>query len=118
MQSRVKRFVDVDAWSYFFLETPNYDEAVCAKYLKDPLHLEALKRLPAALQGVGDFTSCNIEAAIQAVTDELEIQHGKLNQAIRVTVTGTNVGAGIFETLELIGKERVIKRLEARTANR
>lgn len=111
MQSRVKRFVDVATWSYFFLDMPVYDEAACLKYFKDENHRQALRNLPAALEGVADFTAENVESAIKSVTDPLGIQHGKLNQAVRAAVTGTNIGAGIFETLELIGKERTLKRL-------
>ncbi|HPY89934.1 MAG TPA: hypothetical protein PLT23_04345, partial [Lentisphaeria bacterium] len=38
---------------------------------------------------------------------------GKLNQPLRAAVTGSGIGAGIFETLEVIGKERTLARLKA-----
>ena len=112
MQSRVKRFVDVETWSYFFLDMPVYDEAAIAKYFKDANFREALRRLPEAIQNVASFTAAEIEAAIGCVTDTLDIPHGKLNQTVRAAVTGTNIGAGIYETIELIGRDKTLARLE------
>jgi glutamyl/glutaminyl-tRNA synthetase len=47
-------------------------------------------------------------------TDEIEYEDGfgKLAQPIRVAIIGKSASAGIFETLELLGKEKTLKRLE------
>ena len=112
MQSRLKKFADVEQWKYFFVETPDYDEKNLAKQFKDDSVKAALKELESALAGC-DFTAAAIEAAIHATTEKLGMGQGKLNQPLRAAVTGVGVGAGIYETLELLGKELSMARLDA-----
>ncbi len=111
MQSRVKRFVDIAQWEYFFVDEPSYDEKVCEKLLKDENHRKALASLPDKLAALADFTAASVEKIVEETAAQFEIPHGKLNQPLRAAVTGTNIGAGIFETIELIGKDRTIARL-------
>ncbi len=112
LQSRVKRFVDVKQWEYFFVEVPTYDEKLCAKQLKDPQVISALAQLPDTFAALPEFTALAIENAIHATTDTVGLGQGKLNQPLRAAVTGIGIGAGIFETLELLGRERTILRLK------
>ena len=46
-----------------------------------------------------------------AAAEEAGLAHGKLNQPLRAAVTGTGIGAGIYETVELLGKEKTLRRL-------
>ncbi|MBO7533908.1 MAG: hypothetical protein J6T46_07955, partial [Victivallales bacterium] len=112
MQSRLKKFADVEQWKYFFVETPDYDEKNLAKQFKDDSVKAALKELEGALAGC-DFTAAAIEAAIHATTERLGMGQGKLNQPLRAAVTGVGIGAGIYETLELLGKDLSMARLDA-----
>ncbi|MBR4125284.1 MAG: glutamate--tRNA ligase [Victivallales bacterium] len=113
MQSRVKRLVDVAQWEYFFTEYPTWDPAVCEKLLgKNPAAKTALATLPATFAALPEWTAPAIEQAVEQAAEQAGIPHGKLNQPLRAAVTGTNIGAGIFETIELIGRERTIKRLQ------
>ena len=113
MQSRVKRLVDVAQWEYFFTEYPTWDSAVCEKLLgKNPAAKSALATLVEPFAELPEWTASAIEQAVERAAESAGIPHGKLNQPLRAAVTGTNIGAGIFETLELIGRERTIKRLE------
>ena len=112
MQSRLKKFADVEQWKYFFVETPDYDEKNLAKQFKDDSVKAALKELEGVLADC-DFTAAAIEAAIHATTEKLGLGQGKLNQPLRAAVTGVGVGAGIYETLELLGKDLSMKRLDA-----
>lgn len=112
MQSRVKRLVDVEQWEYFFTDIPAYDEKLCAKQFKDPAVCQALRQLPEQLAALPAFTATTIENAIHASTETAGLTQGKLNQPIRAAVTGSAIGAGIYETLELIGRDRTIRRLQ------
>ena len=118
MQSRCKRLVDVAQWDYFFTDLPVWDEKVCEKLLKDANAIAALKSLPTAFRALAAFDAASIEGAVAAAAEAGGIAHGKLNQPLRAAVTGTNIGAGVFETLEIIGLERVCRRIEAATAGR
>ena len=111
MHSRVKVFADIAQWSYFFLDLPIYDEKACAKQFKDEATLTALAALPAALENIADWNVANLEAAVNALAENSGLGHGKLNQPLRVATTGTAIGAGIFETLEIIGRDKTLNRL-------
>ena len=52
------------------------------------------------------------EAAVAAVTTGCGIEPGRLNQPIRVAITGCTVGAGVYETLSVLGRETALRRLD------
>jgi glutamyl-tRNA synthetase len=111
MQSRTKVLTDVETWDYFFVDIPEYDEKAVRKFLAKPGVPDALQSLSDAL-GTVDFSDCGaIEAAVAAVTEAAGIAPGKLNQPIRVAVTGCTVGAGVYETMALLGRDRTLARL-------
>ena len=114
MQIRTKTFADIAGWGFFFTDIPAYDEKACAKLLQEKSVQDALAMLAAEFATLpGDeFTAAAVEAVIHGITVACAIQQGKLNQPLRVAVTGTTVGAGIYETLELLGKGRTLARLE------
>ncbi len=112
MHSRVKVFADIEQWVYFFNDIPEYDEKVCAKQFKDPAALTALKGLPDKFAALDKFDAASIETAVAAAAEEAGLGHGKLNQPLRAAVTGTGIGAGIYETLEILGREKAVRRLQ------
>ena len=117
MQSRVKRLVDVAQWSYFFIDIPRYDEKACQKQFKDENARQALRLLPPLLERLDTFTAPAIEQAMLQATEQVGLKAGKLNQPARVAVTGIDIGAGIYETMELLGKDKVLARLRHASAN-
>ncbi len=112
LQSRVKRFVEVEQWEYFFVDLPAYDEALCAKQFKNPQVIAALAHLPEAFAALPEFTAALIESAIHQSTNKVGLESGKLNQPLRAAVTGIATGAGIYETLELLGREKSVRRVK------
>ncbi len=58
------------------------------------------------------FTQENIEKASRALIEELKIESADLIHPLRVAVTGKAVSAGVFEVLALLGKDKVVTRLE------
>jgi glutamyl-tRNA synthetase len=83
----------------------------------DPAQLDGAAAVLApareALQAVEPFTAEAIEAALRALAERLELSPRKAFQPIRVAVTGSTVSPGLFESLELLGKERSLARLDA-----
>jgi len=68
----------------------------------------------AALEGVRDWTTEAIEAALKAaLLDDLELKPRKAFGPVRVAVTGGLVSPPLFESLELLGAERSLARLRA-----
>ena len=64
---------------------------------------------------VTPFDPPSLEAALRTVAEERGIKAGVLIHAARVAVTGQAVSPGIFEVLELVGRERVLERLAGKT---
>ena len=113
MQIRAKTFADVEGWGFFFTDIPVYDEKACEKLLRDKPVQAALEMFVGDVEKLpaDELRAATVEAIIQGITAACGIQQGKLNQPLRVAVTGTTVGAGIYETVEVLGKARTLARL-------
>ncbi|OPZ23617.1 MAG: Glutamate--tRNA ligase [Lentisphaerae bacterium ADurb.BinA184] len=111
MQSRAKRYADVEGWAYFFGELPEYEAAACAKFLAAAPVRAALGALADRLDAMPELTDAGVEAAVREVAAAHGFAEGKLNQPIRVATTGCTIGAGIYETLVILGRSRSVKRL-------
>ena len=97
----------------FAFEPPVEDERAWSKVMKP----EAAPRLEAVLDAIRDlepdaFDAAALERVLEPLVAELGVKARDLYQPIRVAITGTTVSPGIFETLELVGKERACERLE------
>ena len=68
--------------------------------------LAALSALPAA-----DWTPAKLDPVLREAAKAAGMGFGKLAQPLRAAVTGTNVSAGIFEVLELLGREVTLARI-------
>ena len=111
MQTRTKLFPDVAKWEFFFVDEPEMDEKASRKFLGREGVPEALADLATRLADLADFATAAIEAAIHATTEAHGIGQGKLNQPLRIAITGTTMGAGVYETAAVLGRERVLARL-------
>jgi glutamyl-tRNA synthetase len=75
--------------------------------------------LPAAVEALRDaepFDAEHVESALRALADRLGKKPGEAFQPIRIAVTGSKVSPGLFESIELLGREETLERLEAAAA--
>ena len=81
----------------------------------DPALLDGGAQIVAAardeLARVDPFSAQRIENALRTLAERLELSPRKAFQPIRVAVTGAKVSPGLFESLELLGKEESLRRL-------
>lgn len=110
MQTRTHLFLYAEGWSYFFRDDIDYDAKAVRKYVQKEGRPEALASLRTLLAEC-EFTVEAVERALRQAEAGAGLGEGKLNQAVRVAVTGTAVGAGVYETIALLGRERVLRRL-------
>lgn len=105
-----------DAWDLLkFLDDASFvlDEKSAAKELRTDA-VPVLDAALAALEGVGVWTTEGIEAALKAaLLENLELKPRKAFGPIRVAVTGASVSPPLFESMELLGRDRSIGRLRA-----
>jgi glutamyl-tRNA synthetase len=76
-------------------------------------HGQVLEKAEQALAGVEPFNAEAIEQALRRVADELELRPREAFQPIRVALTGSRVSPGLFESLELLGRDRALERISA-----
>jgi glutamyl-tRNA synthetase len=65
------------------------------------------------LERVDPFAAPEIESALRALAERLELSPRKAFAPIRVAVTGSKISPGLFESLELLGKDETLRRLSA-----
>lgn len=113
LQSRTKTMTDVLQWKYFFSDEFEKDEKAFDKFVRKPEVTNAFRVLSNKLANLetANFTAIKIENLIRETEKECGIQEGKLNQPLRIALTGIATGAGIYETIELLGKDKTIRRL-------
>jgi glutamyl-tRNA synthetase len=111
-QERAKTFKEMAEGSRFFFEEPKgYDPQAAAKNLT-PDVLPALMILREKLVALPDWTSPALHDALNGTAEGLGLKLGKLAQPLRVAVSGGGVSPPIDATLELLGRETSLKRLD------
>jgi len=71
-----------------------------------------LKKAVEKIEALSSFGENKLEETLRNMIDELKIKSGNVFMTLRVAITGTKVSPGLFETIRVLGKERVIKRLK------
>jgi glutamyl-tRNA synthetase len=115
-QTRLTVLSDITAnVDFLFLDEPVEDEASWTKAMKgDPAALLTTAR--ARLEGA-DWTSPeSLKEAVLAAGEEHGLKLGKAQAPVRVAVTGRTVGLPLFESLEILGKDRTLARIDAALA--
>ncbi|MBS4726947.1 glutamate--tRNA ligase [Mycobacterium sp. SM1] len=105
-----------DAWPLLkFFNDEHYaiDPEAAAKELGSDA-IPVLDAAVAALEGVADWTAAGVEAALKAaLLERLGLKPRRAFGPIRVAVTGASVSPPLFESLELLGRARSLRRLRA-----
>jgi glutamyl-tRNA synthetase len=118
IQERIKLLKDVStAADFFFLdELPPYDSAELIPQKGDaPMALAVLERARDVLSTV-EFKHDALDQALRAAAQDLKIKPGQMFQPIRVAVCGRKNAPPLFETLEVLGRETTLKRINAALA--
>jgi len=96
----------------YFSDDFDFDaKALTKNLLKDKRLRYFLPDLALALERLESFSAPSIEKVIRAYAEEQEVSAGLLINAARTAVSGTSVGPGLFEMLEVIGRDSVVRRL-------
>jgi glutamyl-tRNA synthetase len=96
----------------FIMDEVLLDEKAKAKHLT-PDVVPLLTELSGRLKSLPSFTHAEIEKVFDSLVAEKGIKLGKIAQPVRVALTGGTVSPGIYEVIEVMGKEKTIRRIEA-----
>lgn len=114
LQPRVKRLTDfIDQAQPFFLDQVQYEPAAVKKHLKADGLDGYIAALASALAATTPFDELHIETTVRDTATQQGIKVGTLIHATRVAMMGRAVSPGLFEVLEILGRDRALKRLKA-----
>jgi glutamyl/glutaminyl-tRNA synthetase len=117
MKAGFRLLREVDEVSRFFYAPDDqlaFDADAVEKNLKknDGAGLSALRDVRGVLAAVTSWTAASCEGAVKGYCDQKGLGLGKVAQPIRVAISGTTVSPPIFESLEFLGKERTLARID------
>jgi glutamyl-tRNA synthetase len=96
---------------YYLAEDIAYDLKAKEKFLNEN-SLASLVELKEALKTLDNFIAPEIERVFMSIVEKQKTKLGKIAQPVRVAITGRTESPGIFEVLEIVGKEKTLRRLE------
>jgi len=95
---------------FYYVDDFSYEEKAAKLFFK-PGVLDMLKLLTKQLEQTEDFSEKNLETVFKSFIETTGLKFGKIAQPLRSALTGKTVSPGIFEVLEVLGKDRTISRL-------
>jgi glutamyl-tRNA synthetase len=96
----------------FIFDGPQDDRAAFERTIGADGGVESLEAARDALARAEPFTVKTIEAALRGVVEERGVTPGKVFQPVRVALAGGTVSPGIFETVELLGRDETLARID------
>ncbi len=117
IKKRLKLLSDINkVGRYFFLEDFEYDKHALSKHLNDAT-FTLIKNFLGEMQNIEPFRAQSIEQTLRDFAAVNNMKTKEIIHPLRVFVTGREGGPGLFETLELVGKERCIERIQRILSN-
>jgi glutamyl-tRNA synthetase len=112
LKARSRTLVEMaESGRFYFEEDIGYEPKADGKFLK-PEILQLLSEIKARLHDADDFTQKGLEETFVHFLDEKQIKLGSIAQPLRVALTGKSASPGLFEVMEILGKETVLERIE------
>jgi glutamyl-tRNA synthetase len=112
LRPRTRLLPDFSTWARaFFSDEFAYDEAARAKFWKDERLPELLSRLADALETLPEWAHDPCDHTLRGIAETAGVKAGLLINATRVALVGQAVAPPLFDTMIVLGRERVVGRL-------
>ncbi len=102
---------------YFLAEKIEYQEKAVKKFLAKEGAGAMLKEVRDGIAAMDTVNEKQLEDLLRGISEKNGVGFGKVAQPVRVSITGGTVSPGIFETVEAMGKETVLERIDYAIAN-
>jgi len=113
-KDRIACFSDLrNIADYFFQNTISFDKKAVKKYFNDaqtPNYLQSLVHTLKQLESFNDVSQ--LEQEVRSLAEELGVNAAALIHPIRVAITGKGASPGVFDVMSLLGKEKVLSRIQ------
>lgn len=118
LRPRIRLLPDFSSWSRaFFSDEFTRDPAAIQKFWKDERVPELLRRLAEALEALPDWNHDACDHALRSLAEQAGVKAGLLINATRVAIVGQAVAPPLFDTMVVLGRDRVVRRLRAAVAS-
>jgi len=97
--------------SFFFVDPPQYDAAAIKKFWKANTNT-VLEEMKNFIQELRPFELSHIENSIKELIHQKEWNMGMVMNSLRICFVGASTGPGVFQIMELIGKENCLSRIQ------
>ena len=113
VKERAKTLVEMVDWVRpYFGQAVTCDEEAAKKFLT-PAIAPILGKLLMRFEAYSGFLKQQWEEAFKQLVEEEGVKMGQLAQPVRVALTGRTASPGLFEVMEVLGRERTLLRLQA-----
>ena len=115
LQPRCRTLMDFPVQAARFLDPADdfeYEDKAVRKHLKGDLLRDNMVELAGRLETLDNWRPGPLEAMFRTLAEERDISAGKLIHPVRLAVVGSGSSPGLFEVLELLGRDRTLARLE------
>lgn len=110
---RLKTIPDIEANSdFFFNDITSYDEKGVKKYFQQPGQTDTLRLIRAELEKLNPFSIESIDKLMHVLNEEKGLTAKQLIHPTRLALTGKTIGPGLFELMELLGKDKCLERID------
>ena len=114
VQERARTLAEVPQLSdFFFVDELQYDAGLLLGKIDKSEAIKSLQASIASVDSFKDWDMASLEAVFRQLAEELGLKTGVFFSLLRVAVTGRTAAPPLFQTMEILGKERCLKRLEA-----
>jgi glutamyl-tRNA synthetase len=111
-KGKINTFDELPAYcGFYFTDDFNYDPQSVAKHFI-PENKPRLKAVGDSLSALEKFDAAEIESALRSTAAKLGIKLGAIVHPTRLAMTGSNVGPSLYHLLEVLGKEKVLARID------
>jgi len=111
VKERAKTLTEMVEWVRpYFGESVTFEDEAAKKFLT-PLVVPLLTKLLARFEVLPTFSKQQWEGVFKKLVEEEGIKIGQLAQPVRVALTGRTASPGLFEVMEILGRERTLLRL-------
>jgi glutamyl-tRNA synthetase len=111
-KGKINTFDELPAYcGFYFTDDFEYDPQGAAKHFtsENKPRLDAVRD---SLSSLEEFNTAEIEAALKATAAKLGVKVGAMVHPTRLAATGSNVGPSLYHLLEVLGKQKVLARID------
>jgi glutamyl-tRNA synthetase len=117
LKARSKTLVEMaEKAAFYFVETIESDPKASEKFLTQAT-LPILESMNDRLNALDSFSAHDLEGVFSEFIEHSGLKMKEIAQPLRVALTGTTVSPGLFEVMEVLGKEKTIRRIKEALAH-